>query len=224
MSQAEWLAAASRTSTAEYGGFIGWFLDTMSSLGEVGVGVAVLAETFFPPIPSEIVLPTAGYLAHDGRMSLWLAWLLATLGGLIGSWGWYAIGAALGRDRTRRIFGKVPLLEFEDFDKAEAFFARWGTTAILVGRCVPIVRSLISIPAGIERMRLWQFTLYTSLGTAIWNAIWIGLGFALGPAVQPVLDRWHSALSNIVIAIVLGAVLWFVVKRVVKRRRASAEG
>ena len=222
MSQTTLLVAV-QENASEYGGFIGWFLDTMASLGEVGVGIAIMAETFFPPIPSEVVLPTAGYLAHEGRMSLWWAWIFATLGGLIGAWGWYAAGAAMGRERTRNIFGKVPLLEYSDFDKAEAFFAKWGTTAILIGRCVPLVRSLISIPAGIERMNLLSFTAYTALGTGIWNALWIGLGYGLGPAMQPVLERCHSILSKGVVAIIAVARLWFVVKRVRARRRPTPD-
>ena len=165
------LISAATETQPEYDGFIGWVLGLMESLGEVGVGLAILIETFVPPIPSEAVLPGAGFLAYDGRMSFLLAWLMATLGALIGAWAWYFIGAMLGRDRTRALVGKIPLMEHEDFDKAEVFFQRWGGTAVLVGRCVPLVRSFISIPAGIERMSFIKFTLYTLLGSTIWNGI-----------------------------------------------------
>jgi len=206
-------------SQTEYDGFIGWVLSLMETLGEVGVGLAVLLETFIPPIPSEAVLPGAGFLAYEGRMSFWFAWTLATLGALVGAWIWWGIGAVIGRDRTRWLVGKVPLMEHEDFDKAEAFFSKWGGAAVFFGRCVPLVRSFISIPAGIERMGILRFTLYTFAGSGIWNGIWIGLGYAFGPAIRPVLERWSGVLSDIVVVVVVGLLVWFVVARLVKRRR-----
>jgi membrane protein YqaA with SNARE-associated domain len=141
---------------AEYEGLVGWILTLMETIGEFGVGIAVFLETFIPPIPSEALLPGAGFLAYDGRLNFWLAWFMATLGALVGAWVWYAIGAVFGRERTRWVVGKIPLMDHDDFDRAEAFFTRWGGTAVLVGRCVPLVRSFISIPAGIERMSLVQ--------------------------------------------------------------------
>jgi len=205
--------------SGEYEGFIGWVLSLMETLGEVGVGLAVLLETFIPPIPSEAILPGAGFLAYEGRMSFWLAWLMATLGALVGAWLWYAIGAALGRDRTRRLVGRIPLMEHDDFDRAEKFFTRWGGTAVLLGRCVPLVRSFISIPAGIERMPLLKFTGYTLLGPGVWNGIWVGLGFAFGPAIKPVLEQWSGVLSKLVVVVILLLVVWFIVSRIVRNRR-----
>ncbi len=204
-----------------YDGFVGWVLSLIESLGEVGVGIAVLIETFVPPIPSEAILPVAGFLAYEGRMSAWGAWLAATLGGLVGAWIWYAIGAAVGRDRTRRIVGKIPLLDHDDFDRAEEFFAKWGARAVLFGRCVPLVRSFISIPAGIERMRLWVFTLYTLIGSAVWNGIWIGLGFAFGPAIRPVLEEWSGLISNLAVAAIALLVLAFIALRIRRRLREN---
>lgn len=220
-------AAAAAGSTPEYEGFIGWVLSLIDTLGEVGVGLAVLIENFFPPIPSEAILPVAGFLAYDGRMSFWGALLAATLGSLVGAWVWYGLGAALGRNRTRRIFERMPLVDAEDFDKAEAFFARWGGVAVLMGRCVPIVRSFISIPAGVERMSLAMFSLYSALGSLAWNAIWIGLGFAFGPAIEPALEQWSGVLSKIVLVVIGGLLAWFVVARLrrnARRRAAQATG
>ena len=200
--------------SAEYSGFIGWVLNLMETLGELGVGLAILLETFVPPIPSEAVLPGAGFLAYEGRMSFTLAWAAATTGALLGAWIWYAVGSALGRDRTRRLVGRIPLLAHEDFDQSEAFFQRWGGMAVLLGRCVPLVRSFVSIPAGISRMPFLHFTAYTLVGSGVWNAIWIGAGFAFGPAIKPALERWSGVLSNAVLAIIAVLVVWFVVKRV----------
>lgn len=214
------------TTSTEYEGFIGWVLSLIDSMGEVGVGLAVLIENFFPPIPSEAILPGAGFLAYDGRMSFWWALVAATLGSLIGAWVWYGLGAALGRARTRWIFEKMPLVDAEDFDKAEVFFARWGGLAVLMGRCVPIVRSFISVPAGIERMSLLIFSAYTLIGSLVWNAIWIGLGYAFGPAIEPALEQWSGVLSNLVLAVIAALLLWFVVARLrrnARRRREAAE-
>lgn len=209
---------------AGYDGFIGWVLSLMESLGEVGVGIAILIETFFPPMPSEAVLPGAGFLAYDGRMSFIGAVVAATLGGLLGAWGWYGLGAALGRDRTRRVVERLPLMDGEDFDKAEAFFARFGGLAVLGGRCVPLVRSFISIPAGIERMPLLRFSLYTFSGSLVWNAIWIGLGFAFGPLIKPTLEQWSGIISNAVLVIIALLVVWFVIARLRRNARRRRDG
>lgn len=203
----------------EYEGLVGWILTLMERIGELGVGLAVFLETFIPPIPSEALLPGAGFLAYEGRLNFWLAWLMATLGALVGAWVWYAIGAAFGRDRTRRVVGRIPLMDHDDFDRAESFFARWGGTAVLVGRCVPLVRSFISLPAGIERMSIVKFSLYTLLGSGVWNALWIGLGYAFGPAIKPVLEQWSGVLSDAVIVIVVALLLWFVIARLVRNAR-----
>lgn len=205
--------------SAEYEGLVGWILGLMEAMGELGVGIAVFLETFIPPIPSEALLPGAGFLAYEGRLSFWLAWAMATVGALVGAWGWYGIGRAFGRDRTRRVVGKIPLMEYADFDKAEAFFKRWGATAVLLGRCVPLVRSFISIPAGIERMSFWKFTLYTVIGSGVWNGIWIGLGFAFGPAIKPVLEQWSGVISDAIVVVILLLLLWFIVARVVRNAR-----
>ncbi|WDZ92308.1 DedA family protein [Nocardiopsis sp. HUAS JQ3] len=217
------MTAASTTDVDvahEYEGFIGWVLNLMTTLGEPGVGVALFIETFFPPMPSEAVLPGAGFLAYAGHMNVWLAILWATIGCLVGAWGFYAIGALLGRERTAWLVEKTPLLEIEDFYKAERFFTRFGGVAVLLGRCVPLVRSFISVPAGIERMPLFKFSLYTVIGSAVWNTIWIGLGYVFGPAIEPVLAQWSGVISNIVVVLIGLLVLWFILARVYKRTKA----
>lgn len=210
-------------AAAGYDGFVGWVLRLMEDLGEVGVGLAVLLETFLPPIPSEAILPVAGFLAYEGRMNAWWAWVAATAGALIGALLWYAIGAALGRERARRVVGRTPLLDVEDFDKAEAFFLRWGGAAVLFGRCVPMVRSFVSIPAGIARMHLGKFTLYTVAGSSVWNGIWIGLGFAFGPTIKPILEESSGLISIIAVAIIGLLALWFISVRILGRYRKALD-
>lgn len=204
------------STTGEYEGFIGWVLSLMERFGEFGVGLAIFLENFIPPIPSEAILPGAGFLAYAGLMSPWGAWIWANVGSMLGAVLWYGVGAALGAERTRAIMGRLPLLKVQDFDKAEHWFDRWGHWAVLLGRCVPIVRSFISIPAGITRMRMITFLFFTLIGSAIWNGIWIGLGFALGPRIEPVLAEWSGALSRIVVALAVIAVVVFLVQRLRK--------
>lgn len=202
----------------EYEGFIGWVLSLMESAGEIGVGLAVLIEVFIPPIPSEAVLPGAGFLAYEGRMNVWWAFAAATLASVLGAWIWYGLGAALGPERTRRLFARIPLLQVADVDRAMRFFDRWGGTAVLVGRCVPIVRSFISVPAGLVRMPRWAFTAFTAAGSAVWNGVWIGLGYGFGPAIQPALERWSGALSTLTLVVIGMLVVIFVIRRLGRRR------
>ena len=200
----------------DYDGFIGWVLDLMSSFGEAGVGLALAIETIFPPVPSELILPVAGYLSYQGDMNFALVLLFATIGSMLGGYFYYIVGAVIGRRRTRWLFEKLPLFEVRDFELSEKAFARWGTTAVLVGRCLPLVRSAISSPAGIERMPIWKFSLFTLLGSGIWNTIWVGLGFAFGPQIDPILSRYSDLLSKIVLAAIAALALWIIVARTVK--------
>lgn len=201
-------------------GLAGWILSLITSMGEAGVGLALAIETLFPPIPSELILPVAGYLSHSGELNFWLALLCATAGAMVSGWISYYVGALIGRDRTRRLFEKVPLFDVADFDRAERVFARWGAVAVLVGRCIPLVRSFVSIPAGIERMPLWQFSLYTLIGSFTWNAIWIGLGYAFGPQIEHILNSYSGLVTSAILAITGALLVWFVVSRSVRLRRS----
>lgn len=209
--------------SGQYEGIIGWILNLMEILGEIGVGVGVLIETVVPPIPSEATLLTAGFLSFEGRMSFWLAVLLATVGSVLGAWAWYGAGAALGRERTRNLIGSIPLMEFKDFDRAEAFFNRFGVIAVLGGRLVPLVRSFVSVPAGIEKMPFWLFTLYTFIGAFVSNAIWVGLGYVFGPTIQPILERWSKLLSYAMVVAILLLIIGFFGTRYVKKRREAQQ-
>ncbi|WP_081687100.1 DedA family protein [Glycomyces tenuis] len=220
----ETLASTTAAAAEEPGGFIGWVLDLMDRLGEVGVGLALAIETIFPPVPSELILPVAGYLSYSGQMNFGLVMVFATIGSMIGGWFYYYVGYAFGRDRTRWLFEKLPLFEVKDFELAERVFAKWGVVAVLAGRCLPIVRSVISIPAGIEKMPIWKFSLFTLIGSTVWNSIWVGLGFGFGPQIEPVLNRYSDLLSKIVLGVIAVLVLWFVVARTIKLIRNRGRG
>src|ERR1700754_1792229 len=153
----------------ELTGLAGWAVDLMDTMGAVGAGLAIFLENLFPPLPSEVILPLAGFTASRGDMNLAAAIIWTTVGSVVGALVWYAVGAAVGRDRTRAILAKLPLVKMTDVDKAEGWFAKHGVKTIFFGRMIPIFRSFISIPAGVERMSLPIFLLFTALGSAIWN-------------------------------------------------------
>ena len=131
-----------------------WVTTVMEQLGEPGVGLLVLLENLFPPIPSELILPLAGFTASKGDFLIISVILWATLGSVVGAIILYKVGALLGRDRTRAIFRKMPLVSINDVDKTEAWFIKHEAKTVFYGRMVPIIRSLISIPAGFERMNM----------------------------------------------------------------------
>lgn len=211
-------AATSAADGSELTGLAGWVVDVVDALGPLGVGLLVALENLFPPIPSEVILPVAGYVASQGGMTLLWAIVGATLGAVAGAWVLYGLGAWLGRDRLRRWLARVPLMEVEDLDKAEAWFVRFGGTAVLIGRCVPVVRSLVSIPAGLERMPQRRFLLYSALGSAVWNTGLVTAGYVLGAQWEDV-GHYSDWINYAVYAVIAYLVIHFVVTRL-RRRRA----
>jgi membrane protein DedA with SNARE-associated domain len=198
-------------------GPVGWVTGLVERLGGPGAGLAVALENLFPPIPSEVILPLAGFVASQGRMSLVSAIAWTTLGSVLGALVLYRIGAALGRDRMRAVAARLPLVKLDDVDRTEAWFLRHGGKAVFFGRMIPIFRSLISVPAGVERMPVPVFLLYTTLGSLLWNSTFVLAGYLLG-------ENWHrvetyvGTVQNVVIGVCVAAVGWFVVSRV---RRAA---
>lgn len=194
----------------------------VGALGAPGVGIAVAAENLFPPIPSEVILPSAGFAAASGSMGLVSAIVWATFGSVVGALVLYALGAWFGRARFYSLASKIPFVKETDIERAEAWFVRRGPLAVLLGRVVPVVRSLISIPAGIERMKLLPFTLYTAIGSALWNSVLIGAGYALG-AHWEIVEEWISRYQLIVFSLAgIALVVWVVRKWTVRRPRKSA--
>lgn len=198
-----------------------WVTDVVESFGYIGVAFMIALENLIPPIPSEIVLPLAGFLVGQGRFSFLPVILAATIGSVVGAWVLYGVGAVLGEYRVRslfRSFGRFVLMDENDFEKSREWFGRHGAKAVLLGRLVPGVRSLISIPAGLVGMSPWQFTLYTAIGSTVWNATLIGFGWALGNQWERVED-YMSLLQYIVIVLAAAAGLWFLWSRRERIRR-----
>ena len=201
---------------------VDWVTDLMQTAGAPGAALAIALENLFPPLPSEVFLPLAGFTAAQGKMSLLAAIGWTTFGSVAGALLLYWLGALLGRDRVRRIASRMPLVRVSDVDKTEAWFLRNGYRAVFFGRMIPVFRSLISIPAGIERMRLAPFIAYTTAGSLIWNTALILAGYLLG-------DNWHlvedyvglASKAVLALAVIVAAV--FVVTRLSKRKAGATK-
>ena len=207
------LAAAA--AAADEGGITGFLLDLVDKLGPVGVGLSILAETVVPPIPSEAVLGLAGVLINEGRMSIVPVILCATVGSLLGALFFYFVGRALGPRRSHAFLDRLPLVETADVDRTFAWFEKHGRSAVFLGRMVPIVRSFISVPAGVVRMPLGQFLLFTAGGSLIWNTVLIILGVAAGDFIQANLKY----LDYAVVAVFALAIAYLIYKRAKDVRR-----
>ena len=213
------------STQTELTGVAGWAVDLMETLGGPGAGLVIAMENLFPPLPSEVILPLAGFTASQGTFTLPGAIMWTTLGSVVGALALYLLGAGLGRHRFRAIWARMPLVNMDDLDRTEAWFARHGGKAVFFGRMIPIFRSLISIPAGIEGMPLPKFLLLTTAGSGIWNTLFVVAGYQLG-------ENWHlvesyaGVLQTLVIVVVAVLVIWWVVRRVrtVRARAGSADG
>jgi membrane protein DedA with SNARE-associated domain len=197
------------TTGDEIGGIAGKLVDLMESIGGPGVAIAVAAENLFPPIPSELILPLAGFTAgqEDANMTVVGAIIWATIGSLVGATILYYIGYAIGRDRIRAIVLKMPLVKITDLDRTEAWYLKHQTKTVFFGRMIPIFRSLISIPAGVERMKFWLFLVYTAAGSLIWNTALVVAGYQLGSRWDEV-EKYVGAFQKLVVVVVIVGLAW----------------
>ena len=205
-----------------------WVQDVINQFGYFGVALLVIIENVFPPIPSEIVLPFAGFVAQQGAgaaqsdTSVIGMMIAATIGSVVGALILYFVSAAIGPDRLRAFvekFGKWFGVKAADLVRAEAWFDRRSSLAVLVGRCVPLIRSIVSIPAGFRRMKLSSFVVLTALGSAVWNIALIGAGAVLKDQWDRVGDYVGVFQWVVILAIVVFAVRFLI--SLVKRRRIS---
>ncbi|MFF0693124.1 DedA family protein [Streptomyces tendae] len=202
------------------GGIAGWAADLVDAMGAPGAGLAVALENLFPPLPSEIILPLTGFAAGQGVISLFAGLFWTTLGSVVGAAVLYWIGALVGRERMYAIWAKLPLVKTSDLERTEEWFAKHGTKAVFLGRMVPIFRSLISVPAGLERMPLPTFLALTGLGTLMWNTVLVMSGYWLGDQWDKVGD-YVGVLSKVVLVLVVLALAFCIVVRV--RSRGTAQ-
>ena len=198
------------------------FFNFINQFGYVAIGALIFIENVFPPIPSEVILPLSGFFTTTTNMVLPLVVISATAGSVLGAYILYGVGWVLSRERLMRFFDTKPmrLLGFKGSDIASAidWFDRKGQVTVLICRCIPVVRSLISIPAGTARMNPVKFTLFTLLGSAVWNTVLCSLGAAAGSAWETVSEQaaWVSNMVEYaIIAIVVVVAIWWVVKRII---------
>lgn len=178
----------------------------METLGVFGITLLMFLENIFPPIPSELIMPLAGYRASQVGGSIVAVIVAGSLGSLLGVVPWYYAGRALGKRRVKRLskrYGRWLTLSPGDVEAANGWFRRHGPLAVLFGRLVPTVRTLISVPAGVARMPLWKFLAYSAAGTAIWTSGLALAGYLLGQAAFEVVQDYIEPVSNVVFAIIV---------------------
>lgn len=188
-------------------------------LGYAGVFVLMALESMVAPVPSEGVMPFAGFLVARGEMDLWIVTVVATAGSVLGSWFSYEMGRHLGRPFVDR-WGKYLLVTHRELDWTDRFFRRWGASAIFVGRFIPVVRHLISIPAGVAQMRLAPFFAATLVGAFFWNLFLAWIGVQLGERWEDV-GSWLEPVDYAIVAGLILAVVLYVTLHVRRIRRES---
>lgn len=205
------IASASVCPTGD-GGLIqsitDWLVSLMETVGGIGVALAIALESVFPPIPSEVILPLAGFTASRGTLNLVEAIVWATVGSLLGAWALYGISRWVGLHRINRAADKIPGVSRRDVGKANAWFERYGNWSVLIGRVIPVVRSLISVPAGFNRMDFLRFTGWTLLGSAVWNTILVSAGYFLGAGWCSILGYLDMFENVVIAAFIVVIVVW----------------
>lgn len=190
--------------------FIIWLVASIEKLGYPGIVVLMAMESTFFPIPSELVIPPAGYLITRGQMNAGLIIASGTLGSLLGASINYALAVFLGRPLLIR-YGKYVLLSPERFNKVDAFFNRHGEISTFSGRFIPVVRHIISFPAGLARMDLWRFCFYTTLGSGIWVSVLTYIGYLVGNNITLVqqYSRQVTLLVMLSLAVLIAGYVWW---------------
>jgi len=189
-----------------------WITGIIEDLGYWGVALLTMLENIFPPLPSEVIMPMAGFTASQGDMTLWGAVAAGTAGSVAGGLPWYYAGRWLGEERFRRWVerrGKWLTLEPKDVDRAKSWFDERGSWAVFIGRLIPGIRTLISAPAGFGCMPLGQFLLWTTLGTVIWTAALTYAGYLLGDNYDKVGQYLKPISTAVVVALAVMIAVWF---------------
>ena len=177
---------------------IQWLLDTIGAMGYPGILLLMAMESSIIPVPSELVMPPAGYLAQQGTMSMSLAILCGTVGSLVGAYANYFVSHYLGRPLILK-YGKYVLIPPDKFERVESFFLKHGEISTFIGRLLPVVRHLISIPAGLSGMNHLKFSLYTLAGAGIWCTILTWIGYIIGREQHLIMQYSHKALAWVVL-------------------------
>ncbi len=187
-----------------------WIEQIVETTGVFGIALLMFLENVFPPIPSELIMPLAGYTAAQGNANIVLVILAGALGSLAGATFWYALGRLVDHERVKRFadrHGRWITMTRKDVEKADEWFDTYGHWAVLFGRLIPTIRTLISIPAGLSEMPVRRFLVYSGIGTAIWTTMLALVGYALGSEYSQ-LEHWIDPLSIAVVVLIAAIYLW----------------
>lgn len=187
-----------------------WTIRLIDQTGYVGIFLLMFLETIFPPIPSEVIMPIAGQRTVEGPLALWGVIASGTAGAMLGNLFWYALARVIGMRRFRPFienYGRWLTMDWDDVEKAERLFGRFGGTIVSVGRMLPTIRSIVSIPAGLLSMRLKSFLIWSTLGTVVWTAALACAGWILGKAFRDI-EKVLGPLSTAIIVLIVAAYIW----------------
>ena len=197
--------------------------ELIESIGLIGAGIFIAIESIVIPLPSELVLLLSGFNVSIGEFSFFLVWLATTIGSLVGAFALYGIGFAVSREGINNLvakFGKYVGIKQRDVDSAFSWFEKYGSFVIFFGRLIPIIRSLVSVPAGLAKMNLLRFSTLTVAGSGLWNALWIYIGIQLGERWRDA-EEWAKFFDYAVYALLVLLGIIFITK-MIRRRGASA--
>ena len=202
-----------------------WIIEVMNTYGYIGIFLLIALENIFPPIPSEVILTFGGFMTTTTNLSVFWVIIVSTIGSVAGAIILYGIGVLLNVDRLERIvdkWGHILRITSKDIKKADDWFHRFGVWTIFFGRLVPLIRSLISIPAGMSRMNMGIFLLFTTIGTLIWNTILVSVGAAVGASWSDIVG-YMDIYSNVVYVILAVLIVLFLVVYIKYKRKGQVK-
>ncbi|CAC97214.1 DedA family protein [Listeria innocua] len=186
-----------------------WITSIMADFGYIGIFLLIMIENLFPPIPSEIILTFGGFMTTVSSLNVVMVIIVATLGSVVGAILLYKVASYFGKERLTHIvlkYGRVLRLKESDIERAESFFLKYGSWAVFLCRMIPLIRSLISIPAGMTKMKMSRFLILTTAGSLLWNTVLIGLGALLGESwgeIVVFMDSFSTVIYSIIAVITL---------------------
>ncbi|EHF6307248.1 DedA family protein [Listeria monocytogenes] len=193
-----------------------WITSIMADFGYIGIFVLIMVENLFPPIPSEIILTFGGFMTTVTSLNVVMVFIVATLGSVVGAILLYKVASYFGKERLTKIvlkYGRILRLKESDIERAENFFLKYGSWAVFLCRMIPLIRSLISIPAGMTKMKMSKFLILTTAGSLLWNTVLIGLGAMLGESWSEIvvfMDSFSTIIYSIIaILVVVGLGFFF---------------
>ncbi|MBS9365683.1 DedA family protein [Listeria welshimeri] len=193
-----------------------WITGIMADFGYIGIFLLIMVENLFPPIPSEIILTFGGFMTTVSPLNVVMVIIVATLGSVVGAILLYKVASYFGKERLTKIvlkYGRILRLKESDIERAESFFLKYGSWAVFLCRMIPLIRSLISIPAGMTKMKMSRFLVLTTAGSLLWNTVLIGLGALLGESWNEIvvfMDSFSTIIYSIIAGLLIVGLAFFI--------------